>query len=139
MQLEPSTQYADELAETPYTCTQCRTAHMVPAILEGEPDYTDNYICPNCQHHDNIPSISNIASQLLTSLLGGSICIYLLILYLAKLLAGFQYGSMEHSLQNSGLILLSFCFTIGFAYVLVQGCLGFSHRRRYTRQSRANA
>ncbi len=132
MQIEPSSQFADEIADTPYTCTQCSGARMVPAILENEPDYTDNYICPNCQHHDTIPSLSNIASQVLTSLMGGGICIYLLIVYLAKLLSGFQYGSMEDALQNSALILISFAFTVGFTYVLVQGCLGYAHRRRYT-------
>lgn len=104
---------------------------MLPAVQEGEPDYTDNFTCQNCQHRDVIPALPNIYSQIVTAIFGGAIGLYLLINNLTQLLQAFQTKPEEAELFRILLIIVAGLFTSGFTYVLYQAHLGFKQRRAY--------
>jgi len=113
-------------------CKECKSGSMLPAIQEGEPEYTDNFICKNCQYHDTIPTQDILFNQILTGTSGLIFSICLFITHLSGLFSGIQHGNMKHTLQDAGLMTLSTVFFLGFLYILFRAYLGIKHRREYT-------
>ena len=108
----------------------CRKGKMLPDDQEGEPDYTDNFVCQHCQHRDTITTVPNICSQVLTSLVGGGIGVYLLIGVVHELARGAgQDGATAFKII--ALLLVACLFITGFAYVLFQAYRGYRQRRAY--------
>jgi len=112
-------------------CKQCKSGSMFPAIQEGEPEYTDNFICENCQYHDTIPTQDILLNQIITGASGFVFSLCLLITHLSGLFSGIQHGNMKHALQDAGLTTLSTVFLLGFLYILYRAYLGIKHRREY--------
>jgi len=112
-------------------CNKCKSGSMLPAIQEGEPEYTDNFICESCQHHDTIPTLDILFNQIFTGILGFIFSAYLFITHLSGLLSGIQHDNMKHTFQNAGLTTLSAAFLLGFLYILFRAHLGIKHRREY--------
>ena len=104
---------------------------MVPAVEEGDPEYTDNFVCLNCHHRDTIPTKDLLFSQVITALGGIAICLYLLVTELATIFQGMQHDNFKDTLQTSGLIFISAIFLSGFIYILFRAQKGFRHRRLY--------
>jgi hypothetical protein len=113
-------------------CKKCNSGSMLPAIEEGEPEYTDNFICESCEFHDTIPTKDILFNQILTGALGFVFSTYLLITQLSSLFSGIQHGKMKHILQDTGLATLSMVFLLGFLYTLFRAYLGIKHRSEYT-------
>ena len=113
-------------------CKECKSGSMLPAIEEGEPEYTDNFVCENCQHHDTIPTRDILFNQIFTGLTGLAFSAYLLIIHLSGLLSGIQHDKMTHTLQDACLASLSAIFLLGFSYILFRAHIGIKHRREYT-------
>jgi len=113
-------------------CIKCKSGSMLPAIQEGEPEYTDNFICENCQYHDTIPTQDILFNQILTGASGLIFSIYLFITRLSDLFSGIQHGNMKHTIQDAGLMTLSTAFFLGFLYILFRAYIGIKHRREYT-------
>ncbi|MDX1452554.1 MAG: hypothetical protein R3183_08340 [Oleiphilaceae bacterium] len=116
---------------SPFTCIICKKGEMLPAVQEGEPDYTDNFVCQHCHHRDTIPTVSNICNQFFTSLLGGAVGLYLLIFQLRGLLLGIQNQSEADQAVPVLLILVAMLFISGFVYVLYQAFRGMQLRKAY--------
>jgi len=112
-------------------CTQCKIGEMRPAVQEGEPEYTDHFICRNCQHHDTIPTRDILFNQILTGFIGTIISIYLFITHLSGLFSGIQHGKMRNALQDASLTIVSTIFLFGFFYILFQAYIGFKYRHKY--------
>lgn len=117
---------------SPYTCIKCRRGVMLPAIEEGEPEYTEQYVCQSCGFHDSIPTMAIIASQFLSSVIGIGICSYLLSHHMSILNQDIPLSGSQ-VLQHLLLVLISATFVVGFVYVLYQSFKGTNHRRAYTR------
>ncbi len=120
---------------SPFTCIVCLKGEMLPAVQEGEPDYTDNFVCQHCQHRDTIPTVSNICSQVVTAILGGSIGFYLFSSKLQELIAG---ESASTGMPTILLLLIAGLFTAGFAYVLYQAFRGHHLRRAYMNPAKSS-
>ena len=120
-------------------CKKCKSGSMLPAIQEGEPEYTDNFICEDCQYHDTIPTKDILFNQILTGALGFVFSTYLFITHLSGLFSGIQHGNMKHALQDAGLTTLSATFLLGFLYILFRAYLGIKHRREYTPTKTTNS
>jgi len=115
-----------------YKCTQCLSGHMIPITEEGESDYTEHYSCNQCVHRDTIPTLVIIISQMLSSLVGVSVCLHLAMIHSSQLITlSAQDGTLVA--QQSLLILTSCLFIIGFLYVMYQSVTGALHRHQYTR------
>ena len=112
-------------------CKECKSGSMLPAIEEGEPEYTDNFVCENCQHHDTIPTRDILFNQIFTGLTGLAFSAYLFIAHLSGLLSGIQHGKMKHALHDASLTSLSAIFLFGFSYILLRAHRGMKHRREY--------
>lgn len=113
--------------QSPYSCIKCGEGAMIPAIQEGEPDYTDNYLCAQCHFHDNIPTVGILLSQVFTSIAGIALCFFLLQEYLIT-----DELSRQGSMLNSFALCAALCLLfLGFGYVLYKACQGFKKRRRY--------
>lgn len=119
------------IRHSPYTCIKCQRGTMIPAIEEGEPEYTEHYVCQKCSFHDTIPTLAIIASQMFTAIIGIGVCFYLL-LERASHLGTHELLSTEQVLQNLLLISISALFISGFVYVLYQSFKGTAKRRSYT-------
>lgn len=119
-------------SQSKLTCKQCKKGVMIPAIEEGDPEYTDNFICTLCNYRDTIPTKGLLFSQLLTAASGISICIYLLIEQLSSLFRAMQHDSLHNTLQTSSLIFLAGLFLSGFIYIFFRAQDGFRYRRLYT-------
>ena len=115
-------------------CKKCRQGIMLPAVEEGDPEYTDNFICSNCQYRDTIPTKDLLFSQLVTALTGIGICIYLLSGQLSKLFQGIQHDTLTQPTGRIALTILASIFMSGFIYLLFKAQEGFSHRKLYTKQ-----
>ena len=113
-------------------CKTCKSGSMMPAIQEGEPEYTDSFICENCQHHDTIPTRDIIFNQIFTGVLGLIFTAYLFITHLSGLFSGIQHGNLKHALQDTGLTLLSAFFLFGFIFILGRAQKGIKHRQEYS-------
>ena len=113
-------------------CKKCTSGSMLPAIQEGEPEYTDNFICENCQYHDTIPTLDILFNQIFTGISGFIFSAYLFITHLSGLFSGIQHGNMKHILQDACLTILSAAFLLGFFYILFRARKGIKHRREYT-------
>lgn len=124
---------------SPFTCIVCKQGEMLPAVQEGEPDYTDNFICQQCNHRDIIPALPNIYSQIVTAILGGAIGLYLLISNLTELLQAFQNKPEDAEVFRILLIVIAGLFTSGFTYVLYQAHCGFQQRRAYINAGKARS
>ena len=48
------------------SCRKCKKGKMLPSIEEGDVEYTDNFVCNHCQHHDTIPTRDLLFSQAFT-------------------------------------------------------------------------
>ena len=99
---------------------------MISAVKEGEPDYTDNYLCEKCHHHENIPTNGILFSQLSTSMLGLALSIYLLYEYVLT--------NVDESVTNVEVVALGMVvggFVIGFIYVLCKAFAGYKLRKAY--------
>ncbi len=118
-------------------CKKCKTGNMLPAIQEGEPDYTDHFVCQNCQHHDTIPTKDILFNQILTGVIGLVFSVYLFITHLSGLLSGIQHDKMKNSLQDGGLTFLSLIFLSGFSYILFRAYSGIRHRHEYTKKTKS--
>jgi len=114
-------------------CRKCRKGKMLPSIEEGDVEYTDNFVCSHCQHHDTIPTRGLLFSQAFTGLSGICLCIYLLIIHLSRLFKGIQHDDLHNAFQNSGLVFISGIFLAGFIFILFKAQEGFLHRRKYTK------
>lgn len=112
-------------------CIECKKGIMRPALSEGEPDFTDRYICESCQFEDYIPTPGIIAGQFITCLIGGAICLYLLVGRFDRLLAGFYHNNLQHSVSDALLLLIALVFLAGFVFVLNKSYKGLHHRRAY--------
>ena len=113
-------------------CKECKSGFMLPAIQEGEPEYTDNFICENCQQHDIIPTLDILFNQIFTGIAGFIFSAYLFISRLSDLFSGIQHGNMKHALNDAGLTAVSAVFLLGFLYILFRAHLGIKHRQEYT-------
>ncbi|MFT7374019.1 MAG: hypothetical protein ACI9T9_002721 [Oleiphilaceae bacterium] len=113
-------------------CKECKSGNMLPAIQEGEPEYTDNFICENCQHHDTIPTLDILFNQIFTGISGFIFTAYLFTTRLSGLFSGIQHGNMKHALQDASLTALSAAFLLGFLYILYRAHAGIQYRREYT-------
>lgn len=113
-------------------CKKCKSGSMLPAIQEGEPEYTDNFICEGCQYHDTIPTKETLFNQISTGVLGLIFSTYLFITHLSGLFSGIQHENMKYVLQDAGLTTLSTAFFLGFLYILFRAYLGIDHRREYS-------
>ena len=133
MQIQPNNlaTITPEEKVSPYTCIKCKRGYMLPAIEEGEPEYTEHYVCQKCGFHDTIPTVAIIASQMFSAIVGIAICLYLL-LDLASYLGEAELLSTVQVLQHTLLISISGLFVVGFIYVLYQSFKGTIHRRAYT-------
>lgn len=112
-------------------CIECKKGIMRPALGEGEPDFTDRYICENCQFEDYIPTPGIIAGQLITFLSGSAICIYLMIQRFEELMAEISSNQMQHAFSDMLLLLIALMFLAGFVFVLIKSYQGLHHRRAY--------
>jgi hypothetical protein len=109
---------------SPYRCIKCGEGVMIPAVQEGEPDYTDNFLCVKCHFHDSIPTNSIIGGQILTGSLGMLICLYLLLDYV--------FGSKTaNSIESLAMGMIVLGFAIGFGYVFFRALSGIKHRKAY--------
>lgn len=112
--------------QSPFRCIKCGEGSMIYAVREGEQDYTDNYLCGQCHHHDNIPTNGILASQLTTSLLGLVLSMFLLYDYVLT--------SQGDNVSNAEVIALGMvvgAFICGFVYVLHKAYLGYKLRKSY--------
>jgi hypothetical protein len=116
-----------------YTCIVCKKGTMIPAVQEGEPEYTDNFMCTNCHHHDTIPSRGILTIQYLTSLLGMLMCFSLLVAQGSGALDSFRQSEHSASIQGIGLSLLAVAFICGFSYLLSKAVAGQKQRAAYLR------
>jgi len=119
-----SNEHMDTL-QSPYTCIICGEGSMIPAVQEGEPEYTDNYLCVKCQFHDTIPTHGILLSQISTSILGLAVCGFLLYDYVL-----FSRSATSAPLTIS-LSLIIAAFLIGFFYVLYKAYKGHQIRKSY--------
>ncbi|KZZ76297.1 MULTISPECIES: hypothetical protein [unclassified Oleiphilus] len=120
-----SAEHMDTL-QSPYTCIRCGEGSMISAVQEGEPDYTDNYLCLKCHHHDNIPTNGILLSQLMTSLIGLSLSLYLLYEYVLS-----SSDTSVTQVETTALTLVVSGFVIGFVYVLYKAAIGYRLRKSY--------
>ena len=111
---------------------------MLPAVEEGDPEYTDNFICSNCHHRDTIPTLDLLLSQSVSALSGITVCLYLLSTQLSKIFHGFQHDTLDKPLSTISLALVATIFLSGFIYVLFKANEGFKHRSLYTKQTSAS-
>lgn len=130
--------HSDNDSQSKLICKKCKQGRMLPAIDEGEPDYTDNFICSNCHYRDTIPTRDLLFSQIVTALTGIAICFYLLSGQLSKLFKGFQHGTLDNPLTCFALILVAMTFLSGFIFILFKAQDGFKHRRQYTKAKHTN-
>jgi hypothetical protein len=112
-------------------CKECKSGSMLPAIQEGEPEYTDNFVCEKCHHHDTIATLDILFNQIFTGISGFIFSAYLFITRLSDLFSGIQHGNMKHALQDAGLAAASAIFLLGFLYILFRAYLGVKHRQEY--------
>lgn len=133
MQIKPQDMVTPALSVrySPYTCFKCQGGMMAPAIEEGEPEYTEHFVCQKCSFHDTIPSLAVIASQMFTAMLGIGVCFYLFLEH-ASYLNSSEALSTELVLQHLLLMSISALFIAGFVYVLYQSFKGSIKRRSYT-------
>jgi hypothetical protein len=124
---------SDNDSQSKLICKKCKAGRMLPAVEEGNPEYTDNFICSNCQHRDTIPTRDLLASQIISALLGVVICLYLLSGQLSKLFQGFQHDTLEKPISTFLLVLVASFFLSGFIYVLFKAQEGLRHRSLYTK------
>lgn len=123
---------APPLKTSQYKCTQCLSGQMMPVTEEGESDYTEYYACNQCVHRDTIPTLVIIISQMLSSLVGVSVCLHLAIDHSSQLSTlSAQDGTLVA--QQSLLILMSCLFIACFLYVMYQSVKGALHRHQYAR------
>jgi hypothetical protein len=106
---------------------------MRPVLSEGEPDFTDRYLCDTCQHEDHIPTMGIILGQLATSLFGGAISSYLFATRFKRMLGNIEHSDLSHILGDVILLLLALLFSAGFVFLLKRGVQGFNHRHAYLR------
>ena len=111
---------------SPYKCISCGEGSMISAVREGEPDYTDNYLCEKCHHHEHIPTNGILFSQLSTSLLGLALSLFLLYEYV---LTNSDKTVTVVEVVALGMIVVG--FVIGFVYVLYKALLGYKLRKSY--------
>ncbi len=104
---------------------------MRPMLNDGEPDFTDRYICDTCQHEDDIPTVGIIAGQFVSCLIGGGICAYLLIIRFRQLLQSVRSNDLGQTAADIALFLLAALFTVGFSFLLAKSLKGYYHRRAY--------
>ena len=125
-----------EESPSPFICIACRKGHMVPAIEEGDPDYTEHYACSSCGFHDTIPGAAIILSQFLTSILGLMISTYLLITNFMPLL-DLQTGASSSltAYEEIALSTIALAFSAGFLYVMYQSMKGLLHRKSYLKNA----
>jgi len=128
----PSSSSLEKSSPSKLTCRKCKRGSMLPAVEEGNPEYTDKFVCQNCQHRDTIPTKDLLFNQIITGLSGLGVCIYLLITHLSKLFKGIQHDDMQNALQNSGFVLVAGLFLTGFIYILFRAQEGLYHRRLYS-------
>lgn len=120
-------------------CKECKSGSMIPAIQEGEPEYTDNFICENCQYHDTIPTLDILFNQIFTGITGFCFATYLFITRLSGLFSGIQHDNLKHALQDAGLAGLSVIFLFGFLYILFRAHIGIKYRQEYTKPKTQNS
>lgn len=120
-----SLEHMDTL-QSPYKCIRCGEGSMISAVQEGEPDYTDNYLCSKCHYHDNIPTSGILFSQLMTSLLGLVLSLYLLYEYVLL-----NNDASVTQVELTALTLIVGGFVIGFLYVLYKAAVGYKLRKAY--------
>jgi uncharacterized membrane protein len=102
---------------------------MIPAVQEGEPEYTDNFLCVKCHFHDSIPTNSIIGGQLITSTLGLLICLYLFFDHVFA-------SNTDNSVENIAMGMVVLGFSIGFGYVFFKALSGIKHRKAYLLEQR---
>ncbi len=116
-----------------FTCTKCKQGQMEPVSQQGEPEYTDLFICNHCGQQATIPSLVIIFSQLISALMGGSLSVYLFIQHLSKVLASFQFNTSNQLSTNITLMSVAALFIVGFGYTLYRAFVGISRRKKYQR------
>ena len=120
-----SNEHMDTL-KSPYTCIKCGEGSMIPAVQEGEPEYTENYLCVKCHFHDTIPAHGILISQAATSVIGLLLCFFLFYDYVFASTPD-SANTVEHSAL--GLVVGAFC--IGFIFVLFKAWKGHLLRQSY--------
>jgi len=114
-----------------FICAKCKQGSMIPATQEGEPEYTDTFVCIHCGHRATIPSLVIIFSQIISGIMGGIICLYLLIINLSKVLSGIQFGLNNYIISNTVFVLISLVFLCGFGYTFYRAITSMIFRQRY--------
>jgi len=106
---------------------------MDPLHQEGEPEYTDIFICDKCDHTATIPSLVIIFTQFVSAIAGGAISVYLFIQHLSKVLTAFQFNTTDQLSSDISLMAVAALFLCGFGYTLFRAFVGINRRRKYRR------
>lgn len=104
---------------------------------EGETDLTEHYRCNHCQHQDNIANPINLASQLITGLLGLGVSLYLAF----ESLLNIQQNMLSNnatplSATQASAMAAATVFATAFIYLLYRCSMAFLKRRSYVRVKR---
>ena len=110
-------------------CVKCKQGLMDPIRLDDEPEYTDRYQCGHCGHIATIPSAIIVFSQIVCSLMGGSLTFYLLIQQIGIITQ--SLGSGEGLWGATLPALVGITFILGFVFTLQQGVRNLALRYRY--------
>ena len=106
---------------------------MNPLHQEGEPEYTDIFVCDKCDHTATIPSLVIIFTQFISAIAGGMVSAYLFIQHLSKVLTAFQFNTTDPLSSNISLMAVAALFLCGFGYTLFRAFVGINRRRKYRR------
>jgi len=107
---------------------------MNRALEEGEPEYTDTYICIQCGHRATIPSLVIITSQFISGLLGTMVCLYLMAINLSQVLSAIQFGLSQPILTHSLFVIMAAIFIGGFGYTIFRDITGLRLRHQYLKK-----
>lgn len=125
--------HSDNDSQSKLICKKCKQGQMLPAIEEGDPEYTDNFICSHCHHRDTIPTKDLLFSQVTSAIVGICICVYLLSGQLSTLFKGIQHDTLDKPFVTIALVVVAGIFLSGFIYILFKAQDGFRHRNQYTK------
>ena len=117
--------------ESIFTCSKCKQGRMNPLHQEGEPEYTDIFVCDKCDHTATIPSLVIIFTQFISAIAGGVVSAYLFIQHLSKILTAFQFNTTDQLSGNMSLMAIAALFLCGFGYILFRAFVGIKRRRKY--------
>lgn len=127
--LTPTEKNTETTAE--YHCTKCKIGSMVKADFDSDPEYSDAYICNNCQHQTDISSRAIINSQAMTGIIGLIICCLLMTGSIIKVINALKLNNTQELWQHAGLTILSILFLTGFCFITLQAQKAYTKRKSY--------